>query len=167
MMGMRWELNLEQRQCLIQSLGLESEFFESFLVRTERRLSDSKFSRGLRLIEGDGEGYRSVLDWLLAMLAPDWKVFIQDYYSYGEPKIGHAVDFETIDLIDRLMEAAVRDLYKSYQTLCRAGWLGTDDEPEPSVFMKRTTLAAVRAHITPLFPAAPEHPGATRNAEAA
>jgi hypothetical protein len=164
---MRWELNLEQRQCLIQSLGLESEFFESFLVRTERRLSDSKFSRGLRLIEGDGEGYRSVLDWLLATLAPHWDLFILNYYEHGTPKLGHAVDFDTIDLIDRLMDAAVRDLYKSYQTLCRAGWLGTDDEPEPSVFMKRTTLAAVRAHITPLFPAAPEHPGARRDVAAA
>ena len=152
---MHWRTNLQQTQCLILQLGLQSEFFQSFLVRTEHRLSNSKYSRGLRLIPNPASEYRSVLDWLLASIAPEWDQLIINYYKNGTDRFGKVVDFNTITEIDQLMDATVRDLYKSYQTLKRHGWLGTSSDPNPGTFMQHTALAAVHFHITPLFPKPP------------
>ena len=151
--------NLELRLTLCQKLGLESEYFESFLVRTEKLLKQTRYQKGLMLIEETDTDYRSVMDWLLAMLSPSWKVHIHAFYKYDHCKLGHAVDFETIDLMDQIMEASVIELYKSYQMLQREGWLVGKGKPEPGVFMQRSTMNAIRSFISPMFPEAPPHPG--------
>ena len=157
-MSLQFSQNLEQRLTLVQKLGLESEYFESFLVRTEKLLKQKKYQKGLTLIVPNDTKYASVLDWLLAMLAPSWKAHIHAFYKYGPPRLGHAVDFQTIDLMDQLMEAAVVDLAHSYRMLREESWL-TKHKPEPGVFLQRTTMNAVREFISPAFPKAPVHPG--------
>ena len=160
MLSLSFRQNLELRQSLCLELRLDSEYFQSFLVRTEKRLKDTNYQKGLMLLESDDANYRSTLDWLLATFSPSWKQHIQDFYTYDHCRLGDAVDFDTIDLIDQLMEAAVVDLKRSYNMLRRDGWLVGQGTPDPSPFMKSMTTMAVRSLISPRFPVAPAHPKA-------
>ena len=88
-------LNLEQRCSLVQELGLESEYLATFMIRTEYLLKKDKYEKGLLLIEKTDTGYESVMDWLLAMLAPSWKKHIKAYYEFRYTKLGDIADFKT------------------------------------------------------------------------
>jgi len=155
-MSLRLSLNLEQRCSLIQKLGIESDYLgTNFMVRTEYLLQKDKYEKGLLLIEKTDTGYESVMDWLLAMLAPSWKKHIKAYYEFRYTKLGDIADFKTITLMDQLMESAVVDLYETYKMLQEAGWLEMRGKTEPGIFMQRVTMDGIRVFIGPRFPIAP------------
>ena len=100
---MGFELNLVCRQALIQKLSLESEYFESFLVRSENYLKTSEGQKAISLLKYHlpQERYRSVLDWLTALLVPGMKLKIFAYYEAGGPKLGEEFSFGFIDNLDK------------------------------------------------------------------
>jgi hypothetical protein len=140
---------------LVLALGLESEYLEGFYVRTEALLKQKRHRKGLRLIESKDDDYRSVLDWLVAHVAPPWDAHIQAFYNERGPRLGEAVDFDTIDLMDRLLEGAVMNLTLSYELLEEKGWLVGRAAPEPGKYMQRVTMNTILSLIAPLFPLPP------------
>jgi hypothetical protein len=150
-----FRLNLEHRLDLVQRLGLESEFLGSFLVRTEKRLKQRRFQKGLILLDAEEGDYRSVLDLLLATFSPAWKRSILDFYRDGEHRLGDCADWKTINLIDQLMECAVTELTVSYEMLRSEGWLVGEGKPEPTPYVKSAVSDAVRLFVAPCFPGVP------------
>lgn len=146
MLTMRLTQNLEQRQTLIQKLGLESEFLNSCLVRTEVRLSRGGFQRGLALLRGivDESRFRSVLDWLLALYVPALDPEIDRYYAGEGKRFLEAHSWQAIAEADRLLdEELVRlaDLHKEVWTL---GLYARDDEAQEIVDAYLEMLARPR-----------------------
>ena len=83
--------NLELRQLQIIELGFESDYLENFLIRTETCLKKLKYQKGLHLIKNvyknDGVQYRGVIDWLLCVFSPEWRVHTIHYYNYETFKL--------------------------------------------------------------------------------
>ena len=146
-------LNLQHRQKQITVLKLDSEYLQSALVRTEKRLK-GKHQKGLKMLEGDASGYWCLIDWLLAVLGPGWDQHIKAYYS--DPnfcRLAEAVDFETINIIDQLLDHSVCQLYQAHQHL-RSQRMFTGNM-EPSPFLKKLTTRAVKNFMPLIFPEAP------------
>lgn len=151
---MNMMITLQCRLALVQRLGLESEFFGSVLVRSEKLLKSTRYQRGLKLLHGlDEEGYRSVLDFLLCVFSPAWKGLVEAYYYTKEaPKLAELVEWETIDAIDQLIAVGIIELTQSYEMLEQAGWL---ENREPCELDCKIACAAVRMFLPPHFPPPP------------
>lgn len=104
--------NLELRQTLIQKLGLESKYLESFLVRSETFLRTRDGQRGVALVRhlADEDRYRSVLDFLVGLFVPSMKPAIFAFYNDDGPKLGEEFDFQFIDNLDQRMVQALDEL---------------------------------------------------------
>lgn len=124
-------LTLQHRQALILDLGLESEFFESVLVRSEQLLKLRRNQRGLRLLKHlNRDEYHSVLDWLLGVLAPSWRLAIGAFYAGEGPKLAKMVEWDTIDAIDQAMAQVIIELAAAYRALEQDGWTRRGTDPD-------------------------------------
>ena len=165
---MAMRLLMKQNQRLMQvmqlKLGFESEYFETFLMRTEKRLKKLKYQKGLHLIKNcyknDGVQYGSVLDWLLAVVSPEWRRNIIDFYTYDTFCLGESVNFEDITKIDLLLEGTVIELTGMYEELVKSRMLskGHEGGMEPDRFMQALALENIRTTVAPALPKAPRHP---------
>lgn len=155
--------NIKLRHLQILELGLESEYFDTFLVRTEKRLKKLKYQKGLSLIRNvykdDGVQYRASLDWLVAVVSPEWRRNIIDFYTHGSYCLGESVNFEDITKMDMLMEGTVIELTGMYEELVKSRMLTRGHTHEgPDQFMQALALENIRTTVTPALPKAPIHP---------
>lgn len=146
------QMNIEQRQALLQQLGLKSEFFGSVLVRTEALLKKSRYQRGLNLVRNalDVSDYRSVLDYLLAVISPSWNERIRAFYRGEVGRIVLTEEWATIDALDQVLEHAVRELAALYAAYCSLGWREGHAAPE----FDDLTVSGVRMFLQPRVPVA-------------
>tara|TARA_B100000029_G_scaffold206083_1_gene203889 strand:- start:277 stop:765 length:489 start_codon:yes stop_codon:yes gene_type:complete len=145
------QLNLQQRQAQIQRLELTSEYLGTFLVRSETLLKRGRYHRALCLIDTeDADGYYSILDYLLATVAPEWAESIQEFYDDEGPKLGELADYWTIDEMDRGIAKAITGLATAHRIIEEEVWADSRRAPypPPSKFMKRLTLDRIRAAAT-------------------
>lgn len=143
-------LVLQCRQTLVQRLGLESEFFESLLVRSEMLLKQSRYQRGLRLLKGlDEDEYNSVLDFLLGVFAPAWKPSILAYYAGEGPKLGDLETWDVIEALDQGLAVGIVELTEVYEALEREGWVSGQ---EPCEYACKVSCDAVRMFLPHHFP---------------
>jgi len=147
---MQMMMTLQCRLTLTQRLGLESEFFESTLVRSEQLLKTSKYQCGLKLVKGlENDNYASVLDFLLAVFAPSWKPAILACYSDDGPRLIQLAEWETIDAIDQALAAVIIELARAYTVLERDGWISGK---EPCEYACKVACDAARIFLSPHFP---------------
>jgi hypothetical protein len=147
-------MNLQQRQTLLQELGLKSSYFESVLVRTEQRLSERRYQRGLKLLKSlsDGSGYRGVIDLLLALCSPAWAAEIRAYYRGRGQRLVEYVEWPIVDAIDQVLAQVVVELGKLYAAYEQLGWkagLATVEYDE-------VTREGLAWFVGPKLPAPPE-----------
>jgi hypothetical protein len=146
MMSLRLVQNLELRQTLVQKLGLESEFLESCLVRTEARLKESRHQRGLALLRGivDESEFRSVLDWLLALYAPSYAGEIRSFYEDGGKRLIDSRPWRTIDEVDRILDEEIVRLGDLHKEVWMLGLYAADKEARELVDMYLEMFARPR-----------------------
>jgi hypothetical protein len=108
-MNMSLMLNLQQRMVTIQELGLESEYLQSALVRSEKLLKTTQGQKAAGLLEElyPAEGYRSVQDWLVGSLVPSMNEHIQDFYHRDGEKLMAGFSWKFIDLLDKSLATAL------------------------------------------------------------
>jgi len=158
--------NLELRQLQILELGFESDYLENFLIRTETCLKKLKYQKGLHLIKNvyknDGVQYRGVIDWLLCVVSPEWRVHTIDYYTYDTFKLGESITYDEINEMDLLLEGTVIELTGMYEELVKSRMLRReylhDGGMEPDQFMQALALENIRTTVAPALPKAPMNP---------
>lgn len=139
--------NLELRQTLVQKLGFQSEFLESCLVRTEKRLKDLHYQRGLALLRGivDESKFRSVLDWLLSLYVPSYAGEIRDFYQdSGKRRLIDSRPWRTIDEIDRILDEELLRLAELHKEVWTLGLYARDEEARQIVDMYLEMFARPR-----------------------
>ena len=116
MLSLTFQTNLTCRYDLVQQLGLESEYLETFLTKTEMALKSRRYQKGLKLIQpaleagAGGEDYRSVIDALLGAASPSWRRHIAHWYRYGDTRLGDAATWEDIQEMDAVLVQALHEL---------------------------------------------------------
>ena len=146
--------NLQLWQAHVLELQLESEYLESFLIKTETLLRKKEYQVGLKLIDDslDASEYNSMQDYVLATFSPYWRGRILDYYDGVGSKLGEVLNYDTIKEIDDLTSHIVVELKCSYRALQQEGWIVGKGKPDPGKFLKRTTMSAIRSFFSERFP---------------
>jgi hypothetical protein len=146
---MTFQLNMAQRMTLLQTLGLESEYLETCLVRSETLLRKLRFQAPLRLVRkfADEDQYNSVLDFLVGLFIPAMKPRIFAYYEGEGDRIIEQSPWSDIDRLDRMMVTALTELRALHDELRSAAWqAGRGDYTKPQM-----TAAWLDLHIRPRF----------------
>jgi hypothetical protein len=156
--------NLECRLSLIQKLGLESEYLESCLVRSEELLRDGEYQAPLRLMRkfGEEDDYQSVLDFLTAIFVPGLRQRIFAFYKGDGQRLIVQSGWSEIDRLDRMMVTALRELRVLYDEIHSAAWRRGERE----VTVPELTAAWLDLNVRPRF-AVPTVVEATAVSEAA
>jgi hypothetical protein len=140
---------MEQRQTLLQRLGLESEYLETCLVRSETLLRERRFQTPLRLVRklADEDEYNSVLDFLVGLFVPAMRPRIFAFYEGRGARIIEQSPWSDIDRLDRMMVTVLQELRGLYDELRSAAWrAGRGDFTAPQI-----TAAWLDLHIRPRF----------------
>lgn len=147
MLGLQMCQNLELRQTLVQKLGLESEYLETFLVRSEKLLKGRRGQRGLALVRhlADEDEYRSVMDFLVGLFVPSMKPAIKAYYEGHGQKLGEEFTWSFIDNLDRKMVMALEHLARLSEVIWEAQLTNKTLKTE-------VAAAEVDLMLRPLFP---------------
>lgn len=148
-MEMTLSLNMVQRMTLIQTLGLESEYLETCLVRSETLLRERRYQAPLRLIRkfADEDQYNSVLDFLVGLFVPAMRPRIFAYYEGEGARIIEQSPWADIDRLDRMMVTALHELRVLHDELRSAAWReGRGDWTVPQM-----TAAWLDINIRPRF----------------
>lgn len=111
-MELRFVMNVRMHQTMVQELGLKSDYFETFLIKTERFLRTNKGQRALTYLKKEisKHHYRGVVDAVLAVASPSWRKHVLHYYEHGGAKLGHAVTYAQIEEIDKTLFDLLREL---------------------------------------------------------
>jgi len=141
--------NLECRQSLIQKLGLESQYLESCLVRSEELLRDGEYQSPLRLVRklGEEDDYQSVLDFLTAVFVPGLRQRIFAFYEGDGQQLIAQSDWSEIDRLDRMMVTTLCELRSLYSEVHSAAWRRGERE----VTIPELTVAWLDLNVRPRF----------------
>lgn len=138
---------------LVPSLRQEARprYLESVLERSAGMLESLKYQRGVTLVKdlAEGEHYRSLLDFLVALMVPSLIPHMKAFYQETGPNLDEGFSTGYIDRLDRALAVSLQHLGRTWEILKEQG-ISTKEQ--------RIALAVVEVvELRTLFPAADPH----------
>ena len=151
MMRLTMSMQLETRQEMCQTLGLESEFLGSVFIAAEDYLRTSRGQEALYVLDlafpksrpGD---YRTITDLLYAEMCPWGRREVMAYYRNHGLRLIEMYSMAELGVLDLVIKRFLEELQHLYSRFLELGWK-LDKRPRTLMREVRGTLAVFKPRM--------------------
>lgn len=106
-----------------QRLSLRVLFVESVLVRSAGLLESLKYQRGVTLVKdlAEGKEYRSLLDFIAALMVPSLVPHMDAFYQGEGPNLDSGFSTEYVKCLDQTLAVVIQHLARAWAVLKEQG----------------------------------------------